>query len=421
MVNLRIEGARTPDGQRVRIDMAGGRIVPPSDAPAAQVIDGSGWMASPAFVEPHYHLTSCFVPPLDLEDAAFENQIDKLARRKEGFTPEDTLARVSRVLELMARRGVVAVRSFADVDRHAGMLCYDALKAARTRFAGRVDLDIVVFPQHGTVSDPHAMGLAHEALQDAAQSGAARWIGTNPQLERDPERIRADIRNVYDLAERYDARADFHCDETDRADSLWLETVLHEGRARGFAGRLTVAHCMSLGKQPEATRRALYALMRALDVTVAISPHAGLLYGDAGAFLPGRGMAPVRELLAEGVRVAIAQEAYGSMFAPWLMLPDPVWSGQLMAYAAKLLDEAGLAAVWAMIARDAAHMIGRAGHGLAPGCRADLVLVRAGSPAEALTTLAPDRIVIRDGRVAAESRLVETLPPPPLQQKDPLP
>ena len=40
-----------------------------------------------------------------------------------------------------------------------------------------------------------------------------------------------------------------------------------------------------------------------------------------------------------------------------------------------------------------------------PGDRADIVLVKARSPAEALTTLCPDRIVIRDGRIVAESRL----------------
>ncbi|MBN9074144.1 MAG: amidohydrolase family protein [Rhizobiales bacterium] len=407
MIDIRISNARTPNGDIVSLDIAGGKIVERSEAPARMSIDGAGWMVSPGFVEPHYHLTSCFVEPLDLEDAAFETQIDKLGRRKSEFTVADTVERVSRVLSLMAKRGVVHIRSYADVDQYAGMVCYESLKAARDRHRDRLDLDIVVFPQHGLVSDPKAFGLAVEALQDGA-----RWIGTNPQLEREPERIRQDIRLVYDLAERFGARADFHCDETDRPDSLWLEDVLREGKARGFRGRLTVAHCMSLGKQPEAKRHELYGLMRDLDVTAAISPHAGLLYGDAGAFLPGRGLAPVREMLANGVRVAIAQEAFGSMFAPWLMLPDPVWSGQLMAYATKMLDTDGLAAVWRMISESAAHLVGRTGHGLDVGCRADLVLVRASCPAEALTTLVPDRMVIRDGRLTAASRLDETLKTP---------
>lgn len=403
-IDLRIIGALTPQGRAVTVDVDRGLILAPSTAPARRTIDAAGHMVSPAFVEPHYHLTSCFVEPDGLVDASFETQIDKLGRRKEAFTLPDTVDRVSRAVRLMAHRGVVHIRSFADVDRHAQMLCYDALKVVRDRFAGLVDIDIVVFPQHGLISDPQARGLATEALRDGA-----RWIGTNPQLEVHPDRIRADIAAVYDLAERHDARVDFHCDETDRPDSLWLEDVLLQAKARGFGGRLTVAHCMSLGKQPKAKRHTIYALMRDLDVSVAVSPHAGLLYGDAGAFLPGRGMAPVREMLANGIRVCVAQEAYGSMFAPWLMLPDPVWSGQLMAYAAKMLDTAALAQIWTMISESAAAMVGRAGHGLHPGARADLVLVRAQSPAEALTTLAPDRIVIRDGRVTAESRMTEQL------------
>jgi cytosine deaminase len=404
IIDLRITGAVTPDGRAVTIDIDQGLIIAPRTAPARRTINGAGQMISPALVEPHYHLTSCFVEPDGLVDAAFETQIAKLGRRKESFTLPDTVERVSRAVRLMAQRGVVHIRSFADVDRHAQMLCYEALKIVRDRFAGLVDIDIVVFPQHGLISDSQAMGLASEALQDGA-----RWIGTNPQLEVDPGRIRADIAAVYDLAERHGACVDFHCDETDRPDSLWLEDVLLQARARGFGGQLTVAHCMSLGKQPEAKRQAIYALMRDLDVSVAVSPHAGLLYGDAGAFLPGRGMAPVREMLANGIRVCIAQEAYGSMFAPWLMLPDPIWSGQLMAYATKMLDTASLAQIWTMISDSAATMVGRQGHGLHPGARADLVLVRASSPAEALTTLAPDRTVIRNGRVTAESHLTESL------------
>jgi len=408
-IDLRITGAVTAGGHAATFDIDGGRIVAATTAPARQTIAAAGYLLSPAFVEPHYHLTSCFVEPDGLVDAAFETQIAKLGRRKEAFTLPDTVERVSRAVQLMAQRGVVHIRSFADVDRHAQMLCYDALKVVRDRFAGLVDIDIVVFPQHGLISDPQAIGFATEALEDGA-----RWIGTNPQLEGDPDRIRADIAAVYDLAERHDARVDFHCDETDRPDSLWLEDVLLQARARGFGGRLTVAHCMSLGKQPEAKRHEIYALMRDLDVSVAVSPHAGLLYGDAGAFLPGRGMAPVREMLANGIRVCIAQEAYGSMFAPWLMLPDPVWSAQLMAYATKMLDTAALGEIWTMISESAAVMVGREGHGLRPGARADLVLARAQSPAEALTTLCPDRIVIRNGRVSAKSSLTETLTFPDL-------
>ncbi|MCB1497514.1 MAG: amidohydrolase family protein [Bauldia sp.] len=404
MSNLLIRGATDPEGRNVDIAIRDGRIVDAEDAEAAEVIDAGGYMVSPALVEPHYHLTSCFVEPDELVEKPFETQIDKLGRRKQAFTIEDTVERVSRALRIMAARGVVHVRSYADVDGYARMVCYDALKEARGRFAGIVDIDIVVFPQHGLISDPLALGLAREALQDGA-----RWIGTNPQLERDPDRITREIDLVYDLAEEFGTRADFHCDETDRPESLWIEVVLRKGLERGFKGRLAVAHCMSLGKQTAEKRHEIYAMMRELDVAVAVSPHAGLLYGDAGAFMPGRGMAPVKELIENGVRVAIAQEAFGSMFAPHLMLPDPVWSAQLMAYAAKLFTDEGLAEAWRMITENGALLSRREGHGMTPGSRADLLLVRAANPAEALTTLVPERIVIRDGRVAARSTYHEEL------------
>ena len=104
MSNLLIRGATDPEGRNVDIAIRDGRIVDAEDAEAAEVIDAGGYMVSPALVEPHYHLTSCFVEPDELVEKPFETQIDKLGRRKQAFTIEDTVERVSRALRIMAAR-----------------------------------------------------------------------------------------------------------------------------------------------------------------------------------------------------------------------------------------------------------------------------------------------------------------------------
>ncbi|MEQ8967551.1 MAG: amidohydrolase family protein [Azospirillaceae bacterium] len=392
-------------GECVDIAIADGRIaaITPSENGSADPqgpprTEAAGWLASPAFVEPHYHMTSCFVPTDGLRDMAFEDQIEDLGRKKRAFTLDDTIERVERVGRIMAARGVVAVRSFADTDSHARMVCFEALREARRRLAGVLDIRIIAFPQHGLISDPGARDLAIAALEAGAE-----YIGTNPQLERSDALRRQEIREVFELAERYGVDVDFHCDETDRPESRWLEVVVDETLARGFHGRVTVAHCMSLPKQDEAYRRRLYDRMREAGIAVASSPMSGLLYGGVGAIDPPRGIATIKELVRAGVPVAIAQEAYGSMFAPYLLYPDPVMSGQVMAYAAKLFSAEDLVEVWRMITTHAAAMAGRRDYGLAVGASADLVLLRADSAADALTTLAPARRIYRDGRLVAES------------------
>jgi cytosine deaminase len=50
-----------------------------------------------------------------------------------------------------------------------------------------------------------------------------------------------------------------------------------------------------------------------------------------------------------------------------------------------------------------ARILGLEGYGVAPGCRADLVLLDAASPVEAIRLRAARRMVLRGGAVVAES------------------
>jgi cytosine deaminase len=50
-----------------------------------------------------------------------------------------------------------------------------------------------------------------------------------------------------------------------------------------------------------------------------------------------------------------------------------------------------------------ARILGLEGYGIAPGCKADLVLLDAGDPVEAIRLRAARRLVIRRGQVVAES------------------
>jgi cytosine deaminase len=68
-------------------------------------------------------------------------------------------------------------------------------------------------------------------------------------------------------------------------------------------------------------------------------------------------------------------------------------------------DEVGLAL--STVTADAASACGFADYGLAPGCRADFVLVQAQNVAEAVVARPPRQCVVAGGRVVAlEGRLV---------------
>src|SRR6185437_17114370 len=115
----------------------------------------------------------------------------------------------------------------------------------------------------------------------------------------------------------------------------WLDRVVDATLRRGWQGRVCVSHCISLAKRTPNERHALYAELRRAGITVVSSHTSGLLFRGHGDVDPTRGIVPVRELLAAGIPVACAQEVYRSVFAPNLRYPDPVYTAQIMAYAAK--------------------------------------------------------------------------------------
>ncbi len=408
MTTLSIRGGLSAfTGQPLDLDLVAGRIAaagrlgpPPPDAALA---DAAGQLVSPALVEPHYHLASCLMPN-EVRNLSFEDSLQEYGRVKcDRYTAEDVHDRAVAMGRLMAARGVTSLRTFADLDPYSGTRVLEGILAARATLAPLLDLRIVAFAQHGLLHDPAVIPLLKQGLQAGAVA-----VGVNPQLEGQDDRARQAIRAAFDLAREFDVDLDFHCDEGDRIDSFLLEAVARETLARGYSSRVTVAHCHSLPKQPQPYRRMIYDLLLEADIAVASSPLSMAVAG-AGLADPPRGITSVREMLHAGIKVAIAQECFASMWVKHLAYPDPVMSLQAMAYGAQLYTAEDLCLAWSMITTSAAAMLRLPDYGLAPGDRADLLLLHAVSPADAVTRLAPSRTVIKGGNIIARSCYNETI------------
>jgi cytosine deaminase len=72
-------------------------------------------------------------------------------------------------------------------------------------------------------------------------------------------------------------------------------------------------------------------------------------------------------------------------------------------HVAQMTSQEGMRACFDAVTRVPAQILGLEGYGVAPGCRADLVLLGARDPVEAIRLRAPRLAVIRAGRVIAES------------------
>jgi cytosine deaminase len=124
------------------------------------------------------------------------------------------------------------------------------------------------------------------------------------------------------------------------------------------------------------------------------------LQGRHDTYPKRRGMTRVPELMAAGVDVAFGHDC---VMDPWY----PFGSGDMLDVAhmaihvAQMTSLDGIRAAYDAVTVNAARILRLDGYGLEPGCRADLVMLQASDPFEAIRLRAARLLVLRAGKVIA--------------------
>lgn len=265
-----------------------------------------------------------------------------------------------------------------------------ALIELRDEFAGIVDVQVVASP--GPSDGPDDLGRAAVPL-------GIDLVGGFPHLADDPT---ADLERAVAFAEEFGLGIDLHTDETLDPASQGLAEFAARTR-RWPAGVIRSAgHCVSLSTQDAGTRARTLEAVREAGISIITNPLTNLyLQGWEHPVATPRGIPPLREILAAGVVLAAGGDNVQDPF-------NPLGNADMVDVASELVTAGHLSPdeAWQV-----ASTGGRAAFGLSPargrvGDVADIVLVRAAHTAEALAERAPDRIVIRGGRVIAVRRRV---------------
>jgi cytosine deaminase len=412
---LLLTGARIP-GSTAPVDLAvdAGRIswlgerFPGS---AARVIDCAGDAVLPGLVEPHLHLDKALLDTeLDTElDTQRPNLVGTLAsaiavtgQLKKQFTHESVRERAARVLEQAVGHGTTVIRAQPDVDPLVGLLCVEVMLQLRAQYRDLVELQVVAFPQEGILRQPGTRELLVEALRLGADV-----VGGCSYQEATLDQCHEHVDLVFELAERFGVPVDIHADfADDTADPRFglARHIAERTRAHGMAGRVTLGHMTSLSAlEPDARKRTLADLADA-GVAVVVLPATDLHLGGRGDQVNvRRGIAPVGELLAAGVRTGLSSNNVRNAFTPFGNA-DVLDIALLLAHTAHLSSPAELSRLIEMVTEDAAHIVGiNERYGLRVGADADLVVLAAPTATEALLRRAHRRLVLKGGRVVAST------------------
>lgn len=279
-----------------------------------EVIDGKGYLALPPFVEPHVHLDTTLTagePSWNESGTLFEG-IQRWSERKESLTKEDVKTRAKKALSWQIANGIQYVRTHIDTTDES-LLALKAMIEVKEEMKDFVDIQIVAFPQEGILSYPRGLELLEEALKLGADV-----VGAIPHFEFTREYGVESINRVFELAQKYNALIDVHCDEIDDEQSRFLETVATRALESGMKNKVTASHTTAMHSYNNAYTYKLFRLLKMSDINFVSNPLVNThLQGRFDTYPKRRGVTRVKELKDANINVCFGHD---DIFDPWYPL-----------------------------------------------------------------------------------------------------
>ncbi len=408
MFDLVIRGATLPDG-RDGIDIAiqGERIAalgPGLGGEAGAEIDAAGALVTPPFVDAHFHMdvTLTYGKPRTNQSGTLLEGIALWGELKPHLAQEEIVERALRYCDWAVGQGLLAIRSHVDIcdDR---LLAVDALIDVRERVKPYLDLQLVAFPQDGYLRSPNAAANLERALDKGVDV-----VGGIPHFERTLADGTASIRALCEIAAERGLMVDMHCDESDDPQSRHVETLAFETKRLGLEGRVTGSHLTSMHSMDNYYVSKLIPLMAEAELRVVANPLINItLQGRHDTYPKRRGMTRVPELMAAGLVVAFGQD---DIMDPWYALgaADMLDAAYMGLHVGQMTGQDAMRRCFQAVTENPATILALDGYGLQPGCYADLVVLQARDPIDAIRRRARRLHVVRRGRVIAKTAPLTT-------------
>lgn len=304
-------------------------------AEGEEVVDCSGKLILPPFVESHVHLDTCLTagqPEWNMSGTLFEG-IERWEQRKESLSRKDVRDRVNKVLRIQAANGVQHVRTHVDIN-DPKLTALEAILELKEEVRDFINLQIVAFPQYGILSYPKGKELLETALKMGADAA-----GAIPHFEFTREYSVESLNICFELAQKYDKLIDVHCDEIDDEASRGLETMAARAYETGMRDMVTASHTTAMHSYNNAYVIRLMRLLKMSGMNFVANPCVNIhLGGRADTYPKRRSLTRVKELTAEGCNVSFGND---DVFDPWNPLGNAgmrdvvymgLFAGHMMGY-----------------------------------------------------------------------------------------
>jgi cytosine/creatinine deaminase len=403
MLDLLITNASLPDGRNgMSVAVQNGRIAEVTfglSAPARETIDAAGYLLTPPFCDPHFHMDSALTygSPRVNESGTLLEGIAVWGELKPTLKAEDIIGRAITYCDWAVAKGLLAIRSHVDTS-DPSLLPVEALLEVKRRVASYMDLQLVAFPQDGVLRKPGGVDNLKRALDMGVDI-----VGGIPHYERTIAEGAASVKLLCEIAAERGKLVDMHCDETDDPMSRHIETLAFEARRLGLQDRATGSHCTSMHSMDNYYVSKLLPLIAESGVSIVANPLINItLQGRHDTYPKRRGMTRVPELMDAGVTVAFGHDC---VMDPWYCMGsgDMLEVAHMGLHVAQMTSQEGIRNCFDAVTTNAAKVMHLEGYGLDKGCDASFVLLQARDTVEAIRLRANRLKVWRKGKLVAET------------------
>jgi len=382
-----------PDAVPVDIAVADGRIVAIAAGLAgdAEIYDAGGRLACAGLVETHIHLDkSRIIDRCPLPEGRRVNPVTTVAPLKPAMSVEDIYTRAETTLKECLVNGATRMRTQVEIDPAMGLRGFEAINALAVAYKWAIDIEACVFPQDGLTNYPGTEELLVEALK-----AGAPVLGAAPRYDSDPT---AQVDRIFALAREYDVPLDLHLDVGDSTEHMDVRRVLELTERYKLGGRVVVGHMAKLSLMPPAESAAMARRLAEAGIAVTVLPATDLyLMGRDRDHDVRRGVADVNHLHANGVTCSLSNNNILNPATPYGDC-SLIRIANLHANILQVVGGPKLRELFLMLSEHSARLLNLADYGLEVGKPADIVIIDAATPEQAVAEIRPPLAVWKRGR-----------------------
>ena len=381
MLDVLIQRANV-NGKVVDIAIKDGLIIDMGNlvnSDAKVLFDAQGKVTIPGFVDCHTHLDKCLLneQQVYVEGTGAEKGALTYAMKKD-FTVADITDRAEKMIQRAIQAGTLHWRTNVDVDGAVGLKGIEALLALKKKYQDIIHLQIVAFAQEGVFWDGQSEVLLEEALKLGAD-----LIGGHTIAKGEGEKH---IDFILNLAKKYGVEADFHLDESGNREHYLLPYLSKKMIELNLEDRVNGIHLCTLSALTADELDSAIEDIVACRLKVTVAPTA----------ISTRNIAPVKRLLAAGVKVGLGSDNMRDFFNP-LGNGDVKHVALLLSYIQRFFSEEEIQQVFDMITINGAEVISIADYGLRVGGVADVSVLDANTPKEVIAYQTQPVLLVRNG------------------------